>query len=144
MEVLLKYLNNFSSDSFKNSNYQNEEYKYIIATFDLRGSLSSSVYKEIDEELEACGLKKHIQKKVKDENEKRPYRSSELPKNTYVTKAVGADYKNINNLRDTVESTIRGILEFQLDSCAIEGFNYFIFIANEWSWATGSRQPSNF
>ena len=129
-------------DSFKNTKYDNHERcHYIILTFDLINA-TSSVYKEIDEHLEKCNFKKRIRAKVHPSSEEYPYEPIETPKNTYIAIADLKKYKNLNRARDTAEKVLRDFLDNQVKWSEIEGYNYLVFVAKEWSWAAGKKGRS--
>lgn len=133
----MKHYKMFLSDSHSNEKYEKGEYKYIVITFDLNGAESRKVYDEISKELLELGFRKYIQKRVKDKAEKSPYEFFDLPRNTYVAAAEGPKFHNINRLRDDAEKTVKDKLEPLLKCGEVEGFNYFVFVAKDWSWSCG-------
>ena len=136
----MKHSSYFLSDSHTNGIYEKGEYKYIVITFDLKGAVPK-VYDELSNELQQLGFTKSVKKRVIDKGgEKAPNEFFILPKNTYATKAKGPRYKNINRLRDDAEKALKDRLDPLLKYNDVEGFTYFVFVANEWSWACGDKR----
>jgi len=133
----MKQIKNFVSDSYKSPNYsKDEQVKYVIITYDVYNA-NSSAYREIHNYLEKHNFMKSIKyKRNNSKNNTVYYDVAQMPKNTY-TAFAGDDFKNINRLRDHAEHLIRGILDSLLEYRRITGYNYFVFTANEWSFASG-------
>jgi hypothetical protein len=62
-----------------------------------------------------------------------------MPRNTYVSKLQKkeGDEKYNKRMRDILEIRLRNILDSLVESNKMEGYNYFMLLANEWNWAAG-------
>jgi len=128
----MKIFKYFLRDSHNNQRHEKEKTHCIVVTFDLNGASDANVYKEIDQQFSDMKLGKFVRV---------PGELIDLPRNTYASQALKADYDNINRLRDDVEKGVRDSLELHLKYKEIEGFVYFVFVADGWSWAAGRENP---